>query len=138
MAGHSMGTHRLPRIPPIPAVRARYDPPVRRVLLAVLLLLLALPLGGCVERKFLIRSWPEGARVLVNGTPVGATPVEIPFDHYGTVRLEALAVDADGDGWADYRPLTVAHELSAPWYQWFPFDFFSDNLWPGTLVVRRE
>jgi len=100
--------------------------------------LLALPLMGCVERKFMIRSDPEGARVRVNGVVRGTTPLEIPFKDYGVVRLEAEPMDLDGDGFPELSGLVGPFELDAPWYQWFPFDFFSDNLWPGTLQVRRE
>jgi hypothetical protein len=101
-------------------------------------LLLALPLGGCVERKFMIRSEPEGARVRVNGVLRGTTPLEIPFNDYGVVRLEAEPMDLDGDGFPEFAGFSGPFELEAPWYQWFPLDFFSDNLWPGTLKVRRE
>lgn len=101
-------------------------------------LLLALPLAGCVERKFLIRSDPEGARVRVNGIVRGTTPLEIPFNEYGVVRLEADPMDPAGDGFPEFAGVSGPYELRAPWYQWFPFDFLSDNLWPGTLEVRRE
>jgi hypothetical protein len=103
-----------------------------------LLLALSLALPGCVERTFVIRSEPEGARVRMNGVLQGVTPLEIPFDHYGTVRLEAEPMDLDGDGFAEYAGVSTPFALDAPWYQWFPLDFFSDNLWPGTLRVRRE
>ena len=123
---------------PFPPLIAHYNPAVRIPSAPLLALLLSLPIAGCVERKFLIRSEPEGARVRVNGVYRGTTPVEIPFNDYGVVRLEAEPMDLDGDGFAEYGGLTSPFELEAPWYQWFPFDFFSDNLWPGTLHVRRE
>lgn len=111
--------------------------PTARALLLVALAL-ALPAAGCVERKFLIRSEPAGAEVRVNGMRVGRTPVEIPFDHYGVVRLEADPVDLDGDGYPEYEGFSEPFPLDAPWYQWFPVEFFSDNLWPGTLVDRHS
>jgi hypothetical protein len=101
-------------------------------------LLLALAAAGCVERRFLIRTDPDGAVVRVNGVVRGNAPLELPFSEYGVVRLEAEAVDTDGDGFPEFARVSGPYELRAPWYQWFPFDFFSDNLWPGTLEVRRE
>jgi hypothetical protein len=117
-----------------------YDAAVRtaRTLPAVLLLLLLPALAGCVERRFAVHSSPEGARVLINGRPEGVTPLVLPFTHYGTVRVEAEPYDEDGDGLPEYRGLVVHHGLSAPWYQWFPVDFFSDNLWPWTLLDSHE
>jgi hypothetical protein len=101
-------------------------------------LLLVLAPAGCVERKFMIRSDPEGIPVRVNGVVRGTTPLEIPFNDYGVVRLETEPVDGDGDGFPEYEGFSGPFHLRTPWYQWFPFDFFSDNLWPGTLQVRRE
>jgi len=86
----------------------------------------------------MIRSDPEGVPVRVNGIPRGTTPVEIPFEDYGVVRLETGEVDRNGDGFPEYAAFSGAFALDAPWYQWFPLDLFSDNLWPGTLHVRRE
>jgi hypothetical protein len=101
-------------------------------------LLLALLLAGCVERRFVVRSDPEGIPVRVNGVVHGPTPFEIPFEDYGHVRLETDAFDRDGDGLPEYRGFDGSFHLWAPWYQWFPLDFFSDNLWPATIEVRRE
>lgn len=109
-----------------------------RVLALLAVLTLAFPQAGCVERRFLIRSEPEGAVVRVNGRRVGTTPVEIPFDDYGVVLLEADPMDVDQDRAPEYERSSAPFDLAAPWYQWFPLDFFSDNLWPWTVQVRRE
>lgn len=101
-------------------------------------LLLALPLGGCVERRFLLRTEPEGARVMVNGVFAGVTPVDMTFEHYGKVRIEVEPMAEEGGAFADWRRLVTAHDLRAPWYEWFPLDFFSDNLLPWTIVDRHE
>ncbi len=105
--------------------------------LALLLLACALPLAGCVERKFLIRSDPEGALVRMNGRPLGRTPLEIEFQDYGVVLLETDAVDGDAEHPLGFSKFAATYDLAAPWYQWFPLDFFSDNLWPGTLMDRH-
>jgi len=117
-----------------------YNPPVDtpRAAPALALALAALVLPGCVERVLLVRTEPPGARVSMNGVPLGLSPLEVPFLHYGTVRLEAEPLDADGDGVPDTRRALLDHPLDAPWYQWFPIDFFADNLWPWTVVDRHE
>jgi hypothetical protein len=106
--------------------------------LAPALILAALALPGCVERVLLLRTDPPGARVSVNGVPLGASPVEWTFLHYGTVRLEAEPLDADGSGAPDTRRAVLDFPLSPPWYQWPGIDFFADNLWPWTVVDRHE
>jgi hypothetical protein len=123
---------------PTPPRAAHYNPGVAAARAVATLALALLPLPGCVEHRFLIRTEPDGARVSVNGVPAGVTPVEIPFDHYGKVRLEVEPFDEDGNGFADWRRMVAAEDLGAPWYQWFPLDFFSDNLWPWTVEDRHE
>ncbi|MHC4922731.1 MAG: hypothetical protein ACYTG4_01455, partial [Planctomycetota bacterium] len=81
---------------------------------------------------------PPGAMVRVNGVPAGPSPVEIPFTWYGTVRLETDALDTDNDGLADFRPTVMPLDLVTPWYEWFPLDFFSENLVPWTIVDEHE
>ena len=94
-----------------------------------LLAVLALAAGGCVERVLQIRSAPP-ARAYFNDRLVGITPVEVPFDFYGTseVRLEA-------DG---YQPIVAMVPLRPPIYQWFPIDLFFEVVWPFTLRDTHE
>ncbi len=112
---------------------ARPLPPALPLLLAA-----AVAASGCVEPMLRIRSEPSGIPVTMNGRPVGTTPVDVPFPHYGTVRLETPATDLDGDGWPEVRRHVALVDLSAPWYQWFPLDFFSDNLIPWTVTDVHE
>ena len=99
--------------------------------LAISILLLAL-LPGCVERALMIRSDPPGAKVFVDGTEVGTTPAEIPFDHYGT-REVMVRMEGAERGEQALAPETRLVKVSAPWYQWFPLDLASEFLWPGTI-----
>lgn len=97
-----------------------------------------LPLvAGCVERKMMIRSQPAGAWVWVDEEPVGKTPVALPFKHYGrrTVRVGPIT---DEEGNVQYVATERMMETAPPWYQLFPVDFFSEVLWPGTLVDEQE
>ncbi len=94
--------------------------------------LAALLAAGCVERKMMVRSDPPGATVTLNRlqTPGGVTPLEVPFDHYGTWHLALRR-----EGCRDYEG---AADLSAPWWGYPPFDLFTDVLWPFTIEDHRE
>lgn len=98
-----------------------------------LLLLAALALGtapGCVERRFVIESDPPGALVMVNGQPLGATPVDGYFTYYGVYDITLVK-----DG---YQTKQVAQRIGMPWYQVPGVDFVSENLYPGRIEdVRR-
>lgn len=86
--------------------------------------------SGCVERRFVIESDPPGALVLMNGQPLGATPVDGHFVYYGTYNFTLIK-----DG---YETLQVEERFRTPWYQYFPLDFVSENLYPGKIEdVRR-
>ena len=85
----------------------------------------AVALSGCVERRFVIESDPPGAVVLVNGQPLGSTPVDGHFIYYGNYDFTLVK-----DG---YETLHVDQRIRAPWYQWPLIDFASENLYPGKL-----
>ena len=80
---------------------------------------------GCVERVLQVRSDPPGATVYVNGTEAGKTPLDHPFTFYGTVEVALRR-----EGALYHRELK---ELSCPWYDFFPIDFFSELLVPWTI-----
>jgi hypothetical protein len=87
-------------------------------------------LTGCVDRQYIIESDPPGAVVYVNGRQIGATPVQENFVYYGD--YEFLIVKEG------YETRRVVQNIPAPWYEYFPLDFFSENLWPcRELDVRR-
>jgi hypothetical protein len=94
-----------------------------------LFLALAL-LGGCVERRLLVRTDPPGAEVTVNGEKVGRAPVRWRFDHYGDVLVE---VEKTG-----YEPTQQVVALRSPWYQKPVVDFFADVLVPARIRDEHE
>ena len=95
--------------------------------LAILMFVLA---TGCVERRFVIESEPPGALVLMNGQPIGATPVDGHFVYYGRYQFTLIK-----DG---YETLQVEENFRPPWYEYFPLDFASENLYPGKVEdIRR-
>jgi hypothetical protein len=69
----------------------------------------------------------------VNGVDKGVAPVEMPFVHYGTMRIDAWVDTA-----AERRPgVTQYFELATPWYQYFPIDLFAELFDPVTHVDRH-
>jgi hypothetical protein len=83
-------------------------------------------LAGCVERQLTITTNPAGAQVFLNDEEIGASPVTTSFNWYGdynvTVRKEG------------FQTLNTHRKLLAPWYDYFPFDFFAQVLYPGRIV----
>lgn len=87
-------------------------------------------LNGCVERRYVITSDPPGAVVLRNGQPIGAAPADDHFVYYGNYHITLVK--------EGYETLQVDQEIPTPWYEYFPLDFFSENLVPWPIQdVRR-
>jgi len=86
--------------------------------------------NGCVERTLQIRSNPSKARVFLDEKEIGETPLTLRFHFYRTSQIRLVK-----DGYLTHRG-DVA--LSAPWYEWFPLDFFSEILLPFTIHDRHQ
>jgi hypothetical protein len=84
---------------------------------------------GCVQRRMTIRSSPPGALVYVDDYQIGTTPVSTDFIYYGTRKIRLVK-----DG---YETLTVRQPFPAPWYEYFPLDFVTENLWPWEIRDER-
>jgi hypothetical protein len=76
-----------------------------------------------------IRSNPPGALVYVDDYQVGTTPVSTDFIYYGTRKIRLVK-----DG---FETLTVRQPFPMPWYQVFPLDFVTENLWPAEIRDER-
>ena len=87
------------------------------------------PAAGCVQRRMTVRSSPPGALVYVDDYQIGTTPVSTDFIYYGTRKIRLVK-----DG---YETLTVRQPFPIPWYQIFPLDFVTENLWPGEIRDER-
>jgi len=85
--------------------------------------------GGCVQRRMTIRSNPPGALVYVDDYQLGTTPVSTDFIYYGTRKIRLVK-----DG---YETLTVRQPFPIPWYEIFPLDFVTENLWPWEIRDER-
>jgi len=87
-------------------------------------------MSGCVQRRMTIRSEPPGAMVYVDDYQIGNTPVSTDFVYYGTRKIRLVK-----DG---YETLTVRQPIPMPWYQIFPLDFVTENVWPGEIRDERN
>jgi hypothetical protein len=98
---------------------------------ALLGLALCVCQSGCVQRRMVVRSNPPGALVYVDDypEPIGVTPCATNFTYYGTRRIR-LVKD-------NYETLTVMQPIPAPWYQYTPFDFITENFVPGEIRDQR-
>jgi hypothetical protein len=87
--------------------------------------------SGCVQRRMIVRSNPPGALVYVDDyqEPIGVTPCGAEFTYYGTRKIRLVK-----DG---YETLTVMQSIPAPWYEYTPFDFVSENFVPGEIRDQR-
>jgi hypothetical protein len=110
---------------------------MKRTLIGPIVLAFLPLLVGCVERKMMIRSEPAGAPAWVDEEPVGNTPVEVPFQHYGRRRIRVGPILGEEEN-IEYMAAERMLETVPPWYELFPFDFFSEVLWPGTLVDTHQ
>ena len=84
---------------------------------------------GCVQRRMTVRSNPPGALVYVDDYQIGTTPVSTDFIYYGTRKIRLVK-----DG---YETLTVRQPIPIPWYEVFPLDFVTENLWPWEIRDER-
>jgi len=80
---------------------------------------------GCVERDLTITTEPEGARVFLNNEEVGQAPVTVSFQWYGDYHVLCRK--------QGFEPLKTHRKLRAPWYSYFPIDFFANILYPGRI-----
>jgi PEGA domain len=86
--------------------------------------------GGCVERRYTIRTEPPGALVVVNDEEIGPSPASKSFVYYGDRRVQLFA--------EGYQPLELVQPIRAPWWDNKLTEFFTENLVPITLRDERE
>jgi hypothetical protein len=93
-------------------------------------LIVALSLSGCVERKLTINTEPGGAIVVLNDEEIGTSPVTTSFEWYGDYDVR---ISKEG-----FQTLKTHRKLKRPWYDWFPFDFFAQIVYPKRIVDSYE
>jgi len=119
---YGSGMHESARLPETRLIRRP-----RRLPAAIAICLVAAV--GCVQRRMTIRSDPPGALVYVDDYKIGTTPVSTDFVYYGTRKIRLVK-----DG---YETLTVRQPFPLPWYEVFPLDFVTENLWPAEIRDER-
>lgn len=87
------------------------------VFLTITGLFAAIILSGCVERQLTINTEPQGAIIVLNDEEIGISPVTVSFEWYGNYNVR---VSKEG-----FETLKTHRELKGPWYDGFPFDFFT-------------
>jgi hypothetical protein len=102
----------------------------RKLVLGIVIVIMCIMAGGCVERKLTINTEPAGAVVLLNDEEIGESPVTVSFNWYGDYNV---IISKEG-----YETLKTHRKLKAPWYDYFPFDFLANNLNPTRIVDSYE
>lgn len=92
----------------------------------VLVATVALPAHAIVRRRLNVNSNPQGALVYVDNQQIGTTPCSVDFTYYGTREIRLIK--------PGFETLTVNQPIPAPWYQYTPVDFVSENL--VTMKIR--
>ena len=100
----------------------------RRFAVALLVLFL-LASTGCVNRRLIVKTQPEGAFVSIGHRPVGYSPVSVPYTYHGTRDIQ---IEKDG-----YKPINVQQRLRPKWYSVFPISFFTENFSPREIRDQR-
>ena len=85
--------------------------------------------SGCVRRTITITTDPPQARVFLNDQEIGRSEVSTDFLWYGDYDV---VIRKEG-----YQTLQTNWTIKPPWYQWIPFDFFAEVLWPGWVHDTR-
>jgi hypothetical protein len=96
----------------------------------VVVAVLAGTFGGCVERRYTIRTDPPGALVIVNGEEIGTSPVSRSFVFYADRDITLMH--------EGYQTQRIIQPINAPWFDNLVFEFFTENLIPITFRDEHE
>jgi hypothetical protein len=102
----------------------------RRISLCLLSLCLLALGSSCASKRVLrIETTPPGAAVLYNGEPIGVTPLDYEYLHYGVVRI-SLRLDG-------HHTHSEQLKLNPRWYSRFPMDIVTEVLIPIGWTDKR-
>lgn len=99
------------------------------IALAVVLTLLSISLTGCVQRRLMVRSQPEGAFVTIDNQPIGPTPLSVPYTYSGTRQIR---LEKDG-----FKTVDVEQRIRPAWFDTFPVSLVTNNFWPREIRDER-
>ena len=88
-----------------------------------------LALSGCVQRRLIVRSNPEGAFVSIDNQSIGYTPLSVPYTYSGTRDIK---LEKDG-----FKTIKVAERVRPRWFDTFPVSLVTNNFWPRELRDER-
>jgi hypothetical protein len=91
--------------------------------------LILVSFSGCVQRRLVVRSHPEGALVTIDRQRIGLTPLSVPYTYSGTREVQ---LEKDG-----YKTVKVQQRVDPTWYEKFPVSFVTENFWPRELRDER-
>ena len=102
----------------------------RRRTAIVLLLAFVGMCGGCVERRYTVRTEPPGARSssMANPSALRRPPI--------TSTITAIA--RSRWSWTAIETKTIIQPINAPWWDNYLTEFFSENLVPYVIRDERE
>ncbi len=72
---------------------------------------------------------PPGALVSVDNQVIGTSPAASTFIYYAP---RDIRIEKEG-----YQTQTIRHRIDPPWYEYPPFDFITETLWPGEIRDER-
>jgi hypothetical protein len=116
--------------PPVEMTKAQILNIIGIIPVMTALFIAALLPGGCVKRELTVNTKPEGALVFLNDEEIGTSPVTVSFEWYGDYYVR---ISKPG-----FETLDTHRNLKAPWYDYFPFDFFAQVILPARIVDSYE
>lgn len=99
-----------------------------RISVVFLLILSVVGTTGCVSRRVVIRTQPEGAAVTIDGIPQGNTPAAVSYVYPGSRDVQ---LELDG-----FETIKERVNLSDPWYLRPPVSFLTENFSP--VEIRHQ
>ena len=100
-----------------------------RRFVGLLFVLVLVATTGCVQRRLIVKTQPEGAFVSIGHRPVGYSPVSVPYTYHGTRDIQ---IEKDG-----FKPINVQQRIRPKWYSVFPISFFTENFSPREIRDQR-
>ena len=104
-------------------------PQSKKVQSVILLAVVCFCTTGCVQRRLIVRSQPEGAFVSIDNQPIGYTPLSAPYTYSGTRKIR---LEKDG-----YKTVDVEERIRPRWFDTFPISLVTNNFWPRELRDER-
>ena len=86
--------------------------------------------AGCLDRRFVVETNAPGAQIAVDGKLIGPSPADSRWEYAGYYEFNAVA--------PGYQPLTERVLIRAKWYEYPPFDFFTEVVYPFRIEDSRH